>query len=99
MAVIALLGLVLGVALVCEFVGANEPQETPGTPAGSSGEAAAADGAGDAAAAPKNLKHGELNWQKRPAKEEETQPAKERSSYERDKDVVKPERPEGDTIR
>ena len=131
LAVIALLSFTLGIGLVYEFVGAKEPEETPGTPAdvtgagspagtppgttgatatsggnpqagtahpGRAGEASTAGEATDAAAPPKKLEYGELNWQKKP-KKKKIEPVKKRTIYERERDLVKPEGAEGNAVR
>jgi hypothetical protein len=102
MAIIALLGLVLGAALVCEFVGSDKSQEKPageGSPTSRTGASSNVVGDGETVEARENLKYGELNWQKKPEKEKKAQPAKARSSYERERELVKPEGAEGNPVR
>jgi hypothetical protein len=68
------------------YVGSSIPEEERG-------EAPAKD------AATQGTSHGELNWQRKPAKKEEKPPVKADSSYDKDRDVVKPDAPGGDAVR
>jgi hypothetical protein len=104
LALLALLAFSLAIALVYEFVGSKDEDETgsvpPGGAAADSPGRGSAPGAGDAAEAPTppaDLEYGELDWQKNPKKE--TQSPKKRSSYERDRDLIKPEGAEGNPVR
>ena len=102
MAVIALLGLALGVGLVTEFTGSEEPATNP-TGDGSTGSwtetsSSGVSGRQEVAEAQGNLKHGELNWQKKP-NQKKIQPVKKRTMYERERDLVKPDTAEGNPVR
>ncbi len=57
------------------------------------------DQAGPQDTAAQNTPYGELKWERKPVKKKDKQPAKIRSTYDKEQDVVKPEKSENGIVQ